>query len=140
MSADTLRLALAELREQRDTIDLAIVNLERLLGPDALPPSPLGETKPRTARRAAVSKKRRTLEQAVGRAASRLRDEAILKYLRLHERVATIEQIRSGFPREPGHSSEQRESALRNALQRLKAKKLVARTGKTWSLVGAASE
>lgn len=67
------------------------------------------------------------------------RDQAILRYLRLHDGVAAAEQLKAAMPKEPTLTNDQADTAFRSALLRLKAKGAIDRTGTTWSLVGAGS-
>ncbi len=66
--------------------------------------------------------------------------EAVLSFLRKHNGVARFKELIAVMPKEPGQSDAQRESGCRNAVQRLRVKGVIGRTGDTWSLAGAGSE
>jgi hypothetical protein len=67
------------------------------------------------------------------------RSDAILKFLRSNNGLGTNAQLRKAMPKEPGLTDDQRDMAFRNTMTKLRTKGLVARTGQTWSLVGAGS-
>lgn len=65
------------------------------------------------------------------------RDQAVLRYLRLHHGVAEAEDLKAAMPQEPALTNDQALTAFRSALVRLKAKGVIDRTGTRWHLVGA---
>lgn len=65
------------------------------------------------------------------------RDRAVLAALNRNGGLAMIRQLRGALPAgDPVKGSPVEETAISNALVRLKAKGKVARTGDTWSIVG----
>lgn len=63
------------------------------------------------------------------------RDQAVLRYLRLHHGVAEAEDLKAAMPQEPALTNDQALTAFRSALVRLKAKGVIDRTGTRWQLV-----
>jgi hypothetical protein len=148
----------ADLRAKREGIDRLIAGLEAFYGTGLVlevPEPTRRKTRKTWPRKSARNKTRRTRSLGdvaltpprIPRAASAVgvttvvaaRDEALLTALKRHG-LMRRDKLAGYMPAEPNQTDEQREGAFRNALSRLKAKKLVGRTGDTYSLVGAGME
>lgn len=134
--------------EKRDAITAAIVALDAVLGTPAPPTVSAEPTRPKCTRRNGAAEKprrainrtnERTNERSKARAipAARslpdgarvrldlvpARDAAILA--RITRGPATAGELLSVLPAEPGQTHEQRETAVRNALTRLRVKRQI---------------
>jgi hypothetical protein len=144
--------AIAALTDERrqvatrlDAIDLALDNLRRLTPAD----QPAAKTVRTIKERRVVDRRHGTRragketpisDQAVERANAAARSDAVVAFLRRNAGVATSKALRAAMPSEPQLTDEQRTRAFSNTLTRLKAKKILGRTGDTWSLVGRGTE
>jgi len=78
---------------------------------------------------------------AVSASVVEARDAAVLRYLERHDGVASQKELLASIPKDdPATTADAKLEALKQSLARLKFKRLIGRTGDTYSLVGAGSE
>lgn len=121
------KAVLADLIAERDALSQLIDQLTARAGGELSdePATPLRVVRPRAT----------TDRRKVTPAGSSDREEAVLRQLRRNSGVATGKELRAAL-----RITEDDNKAFQNALTRLKGKGAIARTGQTWSLVGAGSE
>ena len=130
------RAVIADLRQRREAIDQAIQTIEAMFSTF----TPIENISVRTEPPARRPRKPRasaptpfggsTLSAEVSNIQAR--DAAIKFALRTGPRPSS--ELIDALPREPGQTPEQRESALRNALSRLKVKKEIKQVAEGWAL------